>query len=140
MNILNNWKILELITREGETLVCIEGRVYGSNPRFPSSSHIRTSPVTGYSLESNSMVVTTKRGSEYLLGKPDPSETFAQQRLIRRLSRLRQSPPSKFNELESQLTEYNDRDSEKDGEPLGEAERKALEEQINSFLTTADSR
>lgn len=139
MNILNNWKILELITREGETLVCIEGRVYGSNPRFPSSSHIRTSPVTGYSLESNSMVVTTKRGSEYVLGKPDPSETFAQQRLIRRLSRLRQSPPSKFNALESQLTDYNN-NPEKDAEPLGDAERNEFDEQINSFLTTADNR
>lgn len=106
MNILNNWKTLELITREGETLVCIEGRVYGSNPRFPSSSHIRTSPVTGYSFEANSMVVMTKRGSHYLLGKPDPSETFAQQRLMRRLSRLGQKPPASFNELETQLTGY----------------------------------
>ena len=106
MNILNNWKTLELITREGETLVCIEGRVYGSNPRFPSSSHIRTSPVTGYSFQSNSMVVKTKRGSEYMLGKPDLSETFAQQRLMRRLSRLGQKPPSGFNELDTQLTDY----------------------------------
>ncbi|WP_291994550.1 hypothetical protein [Candidatus Accumulibacter sp. ACC003] len=108
MNILNNWKTLELITREGETLVCIEGRVYGKNPRFPSSSHIRTSPVTGYSFESNSMVVMTRRGSEYLLGKPDSSETFAQQRLMRRLSRLGQKPSSSFNELETQLTDYSE--------------------------------
>ncbi|MBE2260044.1 MAG: hypothetical protein H6942_11570 [Candidatus Accumulibacter sp.] len=108
MNILNNWKTLELVTRDGETLVCIEGRVYGSNPRFPSSSHIRTSPVTGYSFESNSMVVMTKRGSEYLLGKADPSETFAQQRLMRRLSRLGQKPPSTFNELDTQLTGYTE--------------------------------
>ncbi|MCB1931559.1 hypothetical protein [Accumulibacter sp.] len=108
MNILNNWKTLELITREGEMLVCIEGRVYGSNPRFPSSSHIRTSPVTGYAFESNSMVVMTKRGSQYLLGKPDPSETFAQQRLMRRLARLGQKPPSTFNELDTQLTGYVD--------------------------------
>jgi hypothetical protein len=106
MNILNNWKTLELITREGERLVCIEGRVYGSNPRFPSSSHIRTSPLTGHRFESNSMVVMTKRGSEYLLGKPDPAETFAQQRLMRRLSRLSQQAPSGFNALETQLTGY----------------------------------
>ncbi|WP_300454387.1 hypothetical protein [Accumulibacter sp.] len=108
MNILNNWKTLELVTRDGEQLVCIEGRVYGSNPRFPSSSHIRTSPITGYSFQSNSMVVMTKRGSEYLLGKPDPSETFAQQRLIRRLSRLGSTAASKFDALESHLTDYNE--------------------------------
>ena len=108
MNILNNWKMLELVTRDNEVLVCIEGRVYGNNPRFPSSSHIRTSPVTGYSLDSNSMVVTTRRGSEYLLGKPDPSETFAQQRLMRRLSRLNQSGAARFNELESQLTGFGE--------------------------------
>ncbi len=104
MNILNNWKTLELLTREGETLVCIEGRVYGSNPRFPASSHIRTSPITGYSFEASSMVVTTKRGSEYLLGKPDSSQPFAQQRLMRRLSRISQAPTTGFNDLESQLT------------------------------------
>jgi len=106
MNILNSWRTLELITSEGERLVCIEGRVYGSNPRFPSSSHIRTSPVTGHRFESNSMVVMTKRGSEYLLGKPDPAETFAQQRLMRRLSRLGQQAPSDFNALDTQLTGY----------------------------------
>ncbi|HOL63960.1 MAG TPA: hypothetical protein PLB97_01300 [Accumulibacter sp.] len=104
MNILNNWKIVELQTIEGELLICLEGRVYGSNPRFPSSSHVRTSPVTGYTLDANSMVVTTRRGSEYLLGKPDPRQTFAQQRLMRRLARQAQLPRSTFNELESQLT------------------------------------
>ena len=106
MNILNSWKTLELSTREGEVLLCIEGRVYGSNPRFPSSSHIRTSPITGYRFESNAMVVMTKRGSEYVLGKPDPSQAFAQQRLIRRLALINQAPPSSFNEIESQLTGY----------------------------------
>ncbi len=105
MNILNNWKMLDLITRDGEALVCIEGRVYGSNPRFPTSSQIRTSPVTGYNVDANSMVIMTKRGSEYRLGKPDPSQTFAQQRLIRRLSRLGQLPASGFNALETQLTD-----------------------------------
>lgn len=104
MNILNNWKMLDLITRDGESLVCVEGRVYGSNPRFPASSHIRTSPVTGYSVDANSMVIMTKRGSAYQLGKPDPSQTFAQQRLIRRLSRLGQIPAPGFNALETQLT------------------------------------
>ncbi len=104
MNILNNWKMLDFVTRDGEPLVCIEGRVFGSNPRFPSSSHIRTSPVTGYSLDANSMVVTTRRGSEYLLGKPDPTQAFAQQRLMRRLSRVSRTPPGAFNELETQLT------------------------------------
>jgi hypothetical protein len=38
MNILNNWKMLDLITRDGESLVCVEGRVYGSNPRFPMTA------------------------------------------------------------------------------------------------------
>jgi len=107
MNILNNWKTLELLTREGETLVCIEGRVYGSNPRFPSSSHIRTSPLIGYSFEASSMVVLTKRGSEYLLGKPDSSQPFAQQRLMRRLSRISQASTPGFDELESQITGYD---------------------------------
>ncbi|MBL8398657.1 MAG: hypothetical protein JNL84_11035 [Candidatus Accumulibacter sp.] len=104
MNILNNWKIVELKTSEGEILVCIEGRVYGSNPRFPSSSHVRTSPINGYSLDANSMIVTTRRGSEYLLGKPDPRQAFAQQRLMRRLALLAKSPQSTFNELESLVT------------------------------------
>ncbi|MEF8715126.1 MAG: hypothetical protein V5B39_16540 [Accumulibacter sp.] len=106
MNILNNWKMLDLITRDGESLVCVEGRVYGSNPRFPASSHIRTSPVTGYSVDATSMVIMTRRGSAYLLGKPDPSQIFAQQRLIRRLSRLGQIPASGFNALETQLTDF----------------------------------
>ena len=110
MNILNNWKMLDLVTRDGEALVCIEGRVYGSNPRFPTSSHIRTSPITGYSLNSNSMVIMTKRGSEYLLGKPDPSQAFAQQRLMRRLSRLNQASAAGFNALESQLTGFEESD------------------------------
>lgn len=108
MNILNNWKMLELITRDGESLVCIEGRVYGSNPRFPTSSHIRTSPITGYSVDVNSMVVKTKRGSEYLLGKPDPSQAFAQQRLLRRLAHLTQKAACTFDELESQVTGFGD--------------------------------
>ncbi|HPU81831.1 hypothetical protein [Accumulibacter sp.] len=112
MNILNNWKMLDFVTRDGEALVCIEGRVYGNNPRFPSSSHIRTSPVMGYSLDSNSMVVMTRRGSEYLLGKPDPSETFAQQRLIRRLTRLHPTAEPGFNALESQLTGFSERETE----------------------------
>ncbi|EXI71107.1 MAG: hypothetical protein AW07_03776 [Candidatus Accumulibacter sp. SK-11] len=108
MNILNNWKMLDLVTRDGQELVCIEGRVYGSNPRFPSSSHIRTSPITAYALDGNSMVVTTRRGSEYVLGKPDPSETFAQQRLLRRLSRLMPTTADAFDALESQLTGFDD--------------------------------
>jgi hypothetical protein len=107
MNILNHWKMLDLVTRDGEELVCIEGRVYGSNPRFPSSSHIRTSPITAYSLDGNSMVVTTRRGSEYVLGKPDPGETFAQQRLLRRMSRLTPVTASSFDGIESQLTGFD---------------------------------
>ncbi len=108
MNILNNWKMLDLITRDGESLVCVEGRVYGNNPRFPTSSCIRTSPVTGYRVDANSMVIMTKRGSEYLLGKPDPSQTFAQQRLIRRLLRQEQTAAPSFDSLETQLNELND--------------------------------
>ncbi len=108
MNILNNWKMLELRTRQGESLVCIEGRVYGSNPRFPTSSHIRTSPVTGYSMEANSMVITTRRGSEYLLGKPDQTQIFAQQRLMRRLSSLGQAAASGFNELTTEVTGFRE--------------------------------
>lgn len=103
MNVLNSWKILKLKTSEGEVLVCLEGRVYGSNPRFPSSSCIRTSQIVGYSFESDSMVVTTRRGSEYLLGKPDPGQTFAQQRLIRYLDHFKKTPQSTFNEFVSQI-------------------------------------
>lgn len=103
MNILNSWITLELITREGERLVCIEGSVHGTNPRFPAASRIRTSPVTGYHFEAHSMVIMTRRGSEYMLGKPDASQTFAQQRLMRRLSQLGQNPPLTFNELETQV-------------------------------------
>ena len=63
--------------------------------------------MTGYSLDANSMVVTTRRGSEYLLGKPDPRQAFAQQRLMRRLAALAKLPRSTFNELESQVTGQN---------------------------------
>ncbi|GEM_PF-873570 len=113
MNILNNWKMLDLVTRDGEELVCIEGRVYGSNPRFPSSSHIRTSPITAYTLDGNSMIVTTRRGSEYVLGKPEPTETFAQQRLLRRLSRLTPASAQGFDGIESQLTGFDESDRQK---------------------------
>ena len=54
------------------------------------------------------MVIMTKRGSEYLLGKPDPSQAFAQQLLMRRLSRLTQTSAPSFNELESQLTGFEE--------------------------------
>ncbi|MBP9806506.1 MAG: hypothetical protein KBE22_16590 [Candidatus Accumulibacter sp.] len=120
MNILNNWKMLELRTRQGESLVCIEGRVYGSNPRFPTSSHIRTSPVTGYSMEANSMVITTRRGSEYLLGKPDQKQIFAQQRLMRRLSSLGQTSTPGFNELATEVTGFQDQQTQ---ETPSEAQR-----------------
>jgi hypothetical protein len=124
MNILNNWKMLELRTRQGESLVCIEGRVYGSNPRFPTSSHIRTSPVTGYSMEANSMVITTRRGSEYLLGKPDQKQIFAQQRLMRRLSSLGQNAASGFNELTTEVTGFREpQTQEVSSESHSEAQR-----------------
>jgi hypothetical protein len=65
--------------------------------------------LTGHRLqhvEANSMVITTRRGSEYLLGKPDQKQIFAQQRLIRRLSRLGQTSTPGFNELATEVTDF----------------------------------
>jgi hypothetical protein len=107
MNILNDWKMLDLVTRDGEALVCIEGRVYGSNPRFPSSSHIRTSPITGYSLNASSMVMHHQTRLGISAGQTGIVTDFCQQRLMRRLSRLNEAPAAAFNALESQLTGFD---------------------------------
>jgi hypothetical protein len=106
MHILNNWKVLKLTAPDGRPLICIEGRVYGSKPRFPCSSLIRTSSVTCYQVEASSMIIVTSRGSEYLLGKSDPSEPFTEQLLMDCLPKREQAPPARFDGVQTQIISY----------------------------------
>lgn len=103
MHILNNWKVLKLAAADGEQTICIEGRVHGSNPRFQGSSLIRTSCVTCYEMNASSMVITTAHGSEYLLGKPDPSEQCSEQSLMACLPEKKKAPPAVFNGVHTQV-------------------------------------
>lgn len=103
MHILNNWKVLKLAAEDGKQLICIEGRVHGSNPRFQGSSLIRTSYVTCYQMNASSMVITTAHGSEYLLGKPDPSEQCTEQFLMDCLPEKKQAPPAPFDGVHTQV-------------------------------------
>jgi hypothetical protein len=103
MHILNNWKVLKVAAPDGRTLICIEGRVYGSKPRFPCSSLIRTSSVVGYQQEASSLVIITSRGSEYLLGKPHSAESFTEQQLMDCLPKKEQAPRAKFDARQTQI-------------------------------------
>jgi hypothetical protein len=84
MYILHNWKIVYRTNSKGEYSICVGGRVYG-NSRFTSGEPITTSSISWYRIESGSAIVSTRNGSEYMLGKPSSSEPFARQRLIRYL-------------------------------------------------------
>jgi len=106
MHILNNWKVLKVAAPDGKSLICIEGRVYGSNPRFPHSALIRTSSVTCYQREASSMVIITSRGSEYLLGRPDPSEPHAEQVLVDCLPQKVEAVAARYDGLRTQVISH----------------------------------
>jgi hypothetical protein len=82
--ILHSWKIIHRTSSHGDDAICVGGKVYG-NSRFTSGEPITTSSIAWYRLESGSAIVSTRNGSEYMLGKPSASEPFAKQRLIRYL-------------------------------------------------------
>ncbi len=87
MFILKNWVIVIRRRESGEELLCLSGKVYG-NPRFRVGQVITTSFLTSHRVESEFVVVCTRNGSEYKLGRPRATEVFAKQRLLRHLQRL----------------------------------------------------
>jgi hypothetical protein len=62
------------------------GHVFG-NPQFKSGEFVQTSMVKSHRVEFDSLIVVTRNGSEYWLGKPSPSESSAMERLLRYLQR-----------------------------------------------------
>jgi hypothetical protein len=103
MHIINNWRVLHVAAPDGRRLLCIEGRVHGSNPRFRYSSLIRTSYLTAYQREESSMVIITSHGSEYLLGKHDPAEHFTERLITECLPERKQAPPARFDGVQTQV-------------------------------------
>jgi hypothetical protein len=89
--ILKQWAIVKRRRDTGEELLCLSGKVYG-NSRFGTGQVITTSYITTYRLESEHMVVITRNGSQYMLGRPKATELFAKQRLMRYLQRPRPQP------------------------------------------------
>lgn len=82
--ILTSWKIASCISSSGAAVTCLCGHVFG-NPHFASGEFVQTSTVKSHRVEFDSLIVATRNGSEYWLGKPDPAESFAMQRLLRYL-------------------------------------------------------
>jgi hypothetical protein len=82
--VLANWKIASCVSPSGATLTCLCGHVFG-NPNFNPGQFVQTSTVKSHTVEFDSLIVLTRNGSEYWLGKPDPAESFAVQRLLRYL-------------------------------------------------------
>jgi hypothetical protein len=85
--ILSDWKIVLARRASGADSLCVSGCVSG-NPRFAEGELVTTSAITTYRLEFDALIVVTRKGSEYQLGKPSPAEPFAAQRLLRRLAGL----------------------------------------------------
>jgi len=107
MNILDDWKIIHAKAPEdGRYVACIEGKVASSNPRFPGSSVIRTSYLTGYEFHGDSMLVITMRRSEYLLGQRHPAEYLTEDFLKSFLSERVELPTPAFDAVHSQIIAY----------------------------------
>jgi hypothetical protein len=81
---LENWQMLRLPDEAGAATICVSGEISG-DPRFAPGSFVTTSSVHGYRYENEEIVVVTRTGTEYLLGKPHAAETFAKSRLTRHL-------------------------------------------------------
>jgi hypothetical protein len=82
--ILANWKIASCLSSSGAVVTCLCGHVFG-HARFAPGQFVQTSIVGSHRVEFDSLIVVTRNGSEYWLGKPDPSEAFPMQRLMRYL-------------------------------------------------------
>ena len=87
MYLIDDWKLVRPRTSSGTEALCINGYVR-DNPRFANGQLITTSIVRRHRLESGTVVIVTRKGSEYRLGKPSPSEPFAMQRLMRYLEAI----------------------------------------------------
>lgn len=126
MNILDNWKIIHAKAPEdGRYVACIEGLVASSNPRFPGSSVIRTSYLTGYERHGESLLVVTARRSEYLLGKRHPGEYLTEDFLKSFLPERKHAPAPVFDGVRSQIIAYAENEyarpaSAAEFSPLGE--------------------
>jgi hypothetical protein len=79
---LEQWKIVRRVTSTGASITCICGKVTG-NPDFQAGTLITTSRISSLEAVGDGVIVRTLNGSEYALGKADPSEPFAKRRLIR---------------------------------------------------------
>jgi len=85
---LENWQILNLPDSAGNPQIRVSGEIFG-DPRFAGGAFVTTSSVSDYRYYKQGIVVVTRSGTEYLLGRPHISETFAKSRLARFLdSRL----------------------------------------------------
>jgi hypothetical protein len=92
MYILENWRLEFGKNAAQDAAMKIHGVVWG-NPAYRSGKPIHTSTIVGYREDSDNLVVMTITGSEYLLGKPDPSRPFALRRLMRYLHDIERFPP-----------------------------------------------
>jgi hypothetical protein len=82
---LRNWKILYCRTRSGVALMRLRGEVLG-NPRYVDGAEVTISTLSDYRLEGSDVLVITHSGSNYLLGKPNPDEPEAVNRVLRQLN------------------------------------------------------
>jgi hypothetical protein len=85
MYVLSDWRIVVARNAPEADGLCVSGYVSG-NPRFAEGELVTTSVIRTYRLESEAVVVITRKGSEYRLGKPGSAEPFAAQRLLRHLA------------------------------------------------------
>jgi hypothetical protein len=82
MYILRNWIIIQMTRPDGGVVIRLRGKVYG-NPRYESGGEVTVSAIRSCCQEGDSLSVTTRTGSEYVLGKPNRSEPLAKARLLR---------------------------------------------------------
>jgi hypothetical protein len=84
---LENWQMLRGDDVAGAAAVCVSGEIHGDS-RFAPGAFVTTSAVRGYRIDHDEVVVVTRTGSEYSLGKPHAAESFAKNRLLRHLDSL----------------------------------------------------
>jgi hypothetical protein len=81
---LSNWTILYCKTRNGGAVMRLRGEVFG-NPRYTAGEEVTVSTLCSCRRDGDTLSVTTRSGSEYVLGKPNPAEPEAIDRVIRQL-------------------------------------------------------
>ena len=94
---LDDWRIVLRRDTAGRQVLRLNGSV-GGHRRFRDGEKVTTSPVTGYRLESKSVVVVTGKGSNYRLGMPAASEISATERLLGYLADLAPAASGAFDE------------------------------------------